>query len=248
VLLCAPRDDRSAGYYGIARFTQLDPDLSGPNFVLVRLEEFLPFLRPVPLLHAGRPFEEAAQGDNGNLLWWVYAQGIRFATDQTFANILAAASLFGDRGLQERAQADYGVLPPLSDQLSTRELESTKRRKRDARLRMLVLPLYDARCALTGDRFTHASAEEVEICHLRGLDYGGSDAIRNAMAMGRTVHWCYNHGLLGLENDGTIIFASSTTADFRARFKRQRAAFPLDPNFWPDPDSLEFHRDVIFRR
>lgn len=248
VLLCAPRDDRSAGYYGIARFTQLDPDLSDPNFVLVRLEEFLPFLRPVPLLHAGRPFEEAAQGDNGNLLWWVYAQGIRFVTDQTFANILAAASLFGDRGLQERAQADYVEPPSLSDQLSTRELESTKRRKRDARLRMLVLPLYDARCALTGDRFTHAGAEEVEICHLRGLDYGGSDAIRNAMAMGRTVHWCYDHGLLGLENDGTIIFASSTTADFRARFKRQRAAFPLDPNSWPDPDSLEFHRDVIFRR
>lgn len=141
VLLCPPRDDRSAGYYGIARFTQLDPDLSDPNFMLARLEEFLPFQRPVPLLHAGIPFEEAAQGDNGSLLWWVYAQGIRFVTDQTFANILAAASPFGDRGLEERAEADYVVPPSLSDQLSTRELESTKRRKRDARLRMLVLPL-----------------------------------------------------------------------------------------------------------
>lgn len=82
----------------------------------------------------------------------------------------------------------------------------------------------DGRQAYTSRR------RRVEICGLRGLNYGGSDTIRNTMAMGRTVHWCYVHGLLGLEKGGTFLFALSMTADRRqvqrsARNISQRSQF-----------------------
>jgi putative restriction endonuclease len=245
VLLFAPREDAMAGYYGLATLSGLEPDLAHPGFMFAQLQDFRPFATAVKPSGDGHPFEHEAQGDEGALKWWTYAAGIRFIDETTFAAILAAANPREQSGFDEVVRQF-----PAPDEPDAPILVSSLRRTRDAKLRMAVLPHYGPGCALSRLRLPAMNGrEEVEVCHLRALEYGGSDEIRNAMPMARTVHWAFDNGLIGLENDGTVLFAPAAPPVFRALFYGQRrAVFPRDPNAWPDPESLKFHRNEVFGR
>lgn len=81
-----------------------------------------------------------------------------------------------------------------------RVLVTTNRAVRDVLFRKLVRAEYGNRCALSGLAImSPQNAFEVEAAHVVPLPKGGSDDVRNGLALCQTVHWAFDRGLIGVE-------------------------------------------------
>ena len=82
-------------------------------------------------------------------------------------------------------------------------------------LRILALSQYDGRCAFTGIRqpipnLRYASGNsiprfEAHVCHIKPLFCDGPDDISNILLATATFHYLFDMGLIGLEDDFSII-------------------------------------------
>jgi len=76
---------------------------------------------------------------------------------------------------------------------------------RGAAFREKVRWEYIQRCAISGiDIATPTKLFEVESAHVVPLSEGGSDDIRNGMALTQTLHWAFDRGLIGVLPDRTV--------------------------------------------
>jgi putative restriction endonuclease len=124
---------------------------------------------------------------------------------------------------------------------------------RSAAFTQYVRAAYDSTCAATGLKLINGEGRcEIEAAHIRpvGAGHNGPDSVRNGLALSRTVHWLFDRGLISLENDGKILFASKRHF---AEIERIRSILnqdgymhlPDSPNQRPHPQFLKYHRDVI---
>ena len=66
---------------------------------------------------------------------------------------------------------------------------------------------YDTTCAVSGIGVrTPTGLVEVEAAHVVPLKSGGSDDIRNGMALTSTLHWAFDHGLFGIKPGERRVF------------------------------------------
>ena len=132
-----------------------------------------------------------------------------------------------------------------------RAIYQVNRLKRDAAFRDVVLGNYGYTCAVTGLCFQHGSHIEAEAAHIIGREAHGPDDPRNGLALCRTAHWAFDHGIFTLSDDYEVRIHD------RARDRNQRLAliFEADgkeillPNegiYKPHPDALAWHREQRF--
>jgi putative restriction endonuclease len=77
---------------------------------------------------------------------------------------------------------------------------------RDRAFRRAVLHAYDGRCAVTGWRLVNGGGRlEAEAAHIRPVEHGGPDSIRNGLALSGTAHWMFDRGLIGIADNHEII-------------------------------------------
>lgn len=72
--------------------------------------------------------------------------------------------------------------------------------------RRAVMHAYDGRCAVTGWKLVNGGGRlEAQAAHIRPVEHGGPDSVRNGLALSGTAHWMFDRGLIGFRDDLEII-------------------------------------------
>jgi predicted restriction endonuclease len=132
-----------------------------------------------------------------------------------------------------------------------RAVYRVNRLTRDAAFRDVVLTNYGYTCAVTGLRFRRGAYVEAEAAHIIGKEARGPDDPRNGLALSRTAHWAFDHGIFTLSDHYEV------TIHDRARDGDQRLAplfeaegkqivLPKESFYRPHPEALAWHREQRF--
>ena len=192
----------SKGYFAVAKVQRIIPDPDRPDHYRAMIEEgsYLPFAPTVSPMVDGQPVER----DCPNRQW-----AVRPLSSTDFARIVALGlpedetlPRIGDPepyNIVREEQAPFEIQRPLVQSLLSRPF-------RDRAFRKAVLEAYDGRCAVTGWRLVNGGGRlEAEAAHIRPVEHGGPDSIRNGLALSGTAHWMFDRGLIGVADNFEII-------------------------------------------
>ena len=119
------------------------------------------------------------------------------------------------------------------------EFTESRRRARDHAFAELVKDAYDYSCAVCGSsRETPAGNPEVEAAHIYPKREGGSDDVRNGLALCKLHHWAFDTGWLAISDEYEILVKDASDRDGYYEFKQ------LEGNSiqLPERDDAEPHR------
>jgi putative restriction endonuclease len=130
-------------------------------------------------------------------------------------------------------------------------LEQIQRKVRDARFRGNVLAAYENRCAISGMQLDLLDAAHIiPVEHKRG-----TDEVRNGLSVTVLHHRAFDHGLIGIKSDYSII-VNDREMDrlrrigwdggekaFRATL-RDQILLPARREYYPEPDYLTFGQSL----
>ncbi len=133
-------------------------------------------------------------------------------------------------------------------------METRQRRiARDTAFRVMVRWQYARRCAISGIGVATPSLEcEVESAHVVPLEEGGTDDVRNGLALAQTVHWAFDRGLIGVLPDRTVYVPRAVRRmpenAFLLQFEQRPLAETRDASLKVHPDALAWHFENRVRR
>ncbi|MCL9981908.1 MAG: HNH endonuclease [Erythrobacter sp.] len=193
---------QSKGFFAVAKVERIipDPDRADHFRALIESGSYLPFEPTVPHKVDGQPVER----DLANA-----QAAVRPLSSTDFARIIALGlpeemtlPRVGDAEPLDRVreeQTPFEIERPLVQSLTNRPF-------RDRAFRRAVLHAYDGRCAVTGWRLVNGGGRlEAEAAHIRPVEHGGPDSIRNGLALSGTAHWMFDRGLIGVADNHEIV-------------------------------------------
>lgn len=193
---------QSKGFFAVAKVERIipDPDVSDRYRALIEPGSYLPFEPTVPHVIEGKPVER----DLANA-----QAAVRPLSNSDFARIVALGlpdddtlPRVGDPETSDRVreeQTPFEVERPLVQSLVNRPF-------RDRAFRRAVLHAYDGRCAVTGWKLVNGGGRlEAEAAHIRPVEHGGPDSLRNGLALSGTAHWMFDRGLICVSDDLDIM-------------------------------------------
>lgn len=206
---------QSKGFFAVAKVDRIisDPDRSDHFRALIVPGSYLPFEPTVPHVVDGLPVER----DLANA-----QAALRPLSASDFARIVALGLPDEvtlprvDPPLQDDQSKDVGrddrtdpsdYLASLPGSTERKIIQSLVNRPfRDRAFRRAVLRAYDGRCAVTGWRLVNGGGRlEAEAAHIRPVEHGGPDSIRNGLALSGTAHWMFDRGLISVSDNYKII-------------------------------------------
>ena len=133
------------------------------------------------------------------------------------------------------------------------EEEAYQPAARDQGFRRAVVTAYDYRCALCGIRIvTFDRHTAVDASHIKPWSHSRDDRLVNGMALCKLCHWSFDEGLLTVSQNYTVIssaqlFALDNLPGHLTSLRGRDIVGPAESRHWPDPRSLEWHREHVFR-
>lgn len=113
-----------------------------------------------------------------------------------------------------------------------------RRKARDQAFRELVREAYENTCAVCGkSRESPSGLPEVEAAHIFPRAEGGSDDVRNGIALCRLHHWCFDVGWITISDDYTILVEGASDRNGYHEFKQHEG----DGLYLPNKDELQPH-------
>lgn len=237
----------SKGFFSVAKVERIVPDPVEADRYRALIEEgsYLPFSPTVPHVVDGQPVER----DLANA-----QAAVRPLSPSDFARIIAL-------GLPEDDTLPrVGDLEPLNsvrEEQALFEIERPimqtllNRPFRDRAFRRAVLHAYDGRCAVTGWKLVNGGGRlEAEAAHIRPVEHGGPDSVRNGLALSGTAHWMFDRGLIGLSDDLDILVSRQVNdpSSVEAIINPSRKALvPTLESARPHPQFLAWHRENCFK-
>jgi putative restriction endonuclease len=206
---------QSKGFFAVAKVERIipDPTISDRYRALIEPGSYLPFEPTVPHIVDGQPVER----DLANA-----QAAVRPLSSSDFARIISLGlpkdeilprvdpqdqiAEAKDRNRDEVLGLDpyLASLPGVVERQIVQSL--VNRPFRDRAFRRAVLHAYDGRCAVTGWRLVNGGGRlEAEAAHIRPVEHGGPDSIRNGLALSGTAHWMFDRGLIGVDDNHQII-------------------------------------------
>jgi len=194
---------QSKGFFAVAKVEKIIPDPVEPGRYRALIEEgsYLPFEPTVPHMVDGQPVER----DLANA-----QAAVRPLSDSDFRRIISLGLAEDDtlprsgeleplNRVQDNPQMPFEIERPIVQTLLNRPF-------RDRAFRRAVLHAYDGRCAVTGWKLVNGGGRlEAEAAHIRPVEHGGPDSVRNGLALSGTAHWMFDRGLIGFTNDLDIL-------------------------------------------
>ena len=118
-----------------------------------------------------------------------------------------------------------------------------------ASFRLAVLDAYGGACAVT----TEHSLPVLEAAHIRPYGEGGPHDVRNGLPLRRDLHRLFDLGFVTVKPDRSFAVSRQLRDDWangRVYYELEGRviADPVNPADRPDPELLEWHGDVVFRR
>lgn len=124
---------------------------------------------------------------------------------------------------------------------------------RDQGFRRAVVRLYDHRCAFCGVRMLTVDGHSVvDAAHIIPWSINHNDDPRNGMALCRLCHWTFDEGLASVSVKYTMLLSSELRTSLNVpghllTLENRPIIGPVEEAFMPDPASLSWHRQKIFR-
>lgn len=124
---------------------------------------------------------------------------------------------------------------------------------RDQGFRRAVVTAYAHRCALCGIRVrTLDGHTAVDAAHIVPWSVDRNDRPSNGMALCRTCHWTFDEGLLRVSSAYEIVVSAqlavaSNLPGYLTALEGRTLVRPAEESYWPDPGSLKWHRENVFR-
>lgn len=151
----------------------------------------------------------------------------------------------------EQVQAHHEQQPfQLFDNTAALHETRVARIARSQAFKRIILPLYDCRCAVCG--YGHRDAGnlfEVEAAHIVPRGLKGADDSRNGLALCRTHHWAFDHGLFGVDQNRKVVVSQTASADPRnghlLQFSGQAIRSPSNASLMPALEALEWHLNNV---
>jgi len=246
------------GYYAIAKLSNIIPDPAIEDMYLALIEPgtYLEFANPVPFSGINGVIERGVLNENGRISGRAQA-AVRPLSSSDFNRIVSI-------GLEEKEQLLPRIGSPtpstgFEEEQATFEYESDRTRTsylasrvlRDRVFRQVILRAYDSRCALTGLKLINGGGRaEVNAAHIRPVEASGPDIVRNGIALSGTVHWMFDRGLVGLNDNFEILISRHVNDDqsIRSFLNRDgRAIVPTRVSDQPHPSFLKWHRENCFK-
>jgi putative restriction endonuclease len=143
------------------------------------------------------------------------------------------------------------IKPPAPEIRENQELyKASVQAGRDARFRIeVVVVAYKHTCALTGYRMTTVAMESiVDAAHIHQFHHSRNNGPRNGMALSKNAHWQFDRGLWSVNDDYRVLVnrekfrEEGMTGQRLADLEGRRISLPDDPQYWPERESLEWHR------
>ncbi len=244
------------GYFAVARIQEViaKPGVEDRYLALIEPGSYLPFDTEVPRLVAGSPLESSLTEPDGTPKKGGAVQlAVRRLTDADFARIV---DLGLPHDLEHREDIRYDPAGEgFADEAAPFHrpvLERlTRRPYRDVAFRRKVRETYNHRCAMSGLQLRNGGGRpEVQAAHIRPVESGGNDSVRNGLALSGTLHWMFDRGLISVAEDCETILVSrnKVPGEVVNRLLRPDGKLwkPGEPRDWPSPTNLKWHRENIF--
>ncbi len=238
---------QSKGFFAVARVDRIipDPDIADRYRAIIEEGSYLPFSPTVPHIVDGEPVER----DLANA-----QAAVRPLSNSDFARIISLglpdneilprSDDLEDLDRVQEGQVPFEVERPIVQSLVNRKF-------RDRAFRRAVLKAYDERCAVTGWKLINGGGRaEAEAAHIRPVEKGGPDSIRNGLALSGTAHWMFDRGLIGLSDDLEIMISRQVNdlPSVEAIInKTGKAIAPRRESERPHPAFLSWHRENCFK-
>lgn len=244
------------GYFAVAKVQDViaKPGAEGRFLAIIqpgsflRLDTELPRFRP-----DGRLWETMLMDASGNPAKGGRQQlAMRELPEADFAEIVNAGLPADLEEIEARRYAPDSVLAEPPAFFERPVIERLERRPyRDVAFRRKVRVAYEDRCAISGLGLRNGGGRpEVQAAHIRPVEDGGNDDVRNGIALSGTLHWMFDRGLISIEPETHRILVShnKVPADVVARLIRpeQRLNLPRKQQDWPHPENLAWHRENRF--
>lgn len=238
---------QSEGFFAVAKVERIvpDPEVADRYRALIEPGSYLPFSPTVPHKIDGQPVER----DLANA-----QAAVRPLSNSDFARIIALGLPEDDTlprvgepepidRVQER-QVPFEIERPIVQSLVNRPF-------RDRAFRRAVLHAYDGRCAVTGWKLVNGGGRlETEAAHIRPVEHGGPDSVRNGLALSGTAHWMFDRGLISLSDDLVVLISRHVNdpASVEGIINRSgKAIAPARASDRPHPQFLRWHREQCFK-
>lgn len=201
----------SKGFFAVAKVEKIIPDPAEPDRYRAIIEggSYLPFEPTVPHIVNGEQVERGILNEAGDISGRAQA-AVRPLSQADFARIISLGlpdedflprsdgGVVEDNRVREH-QAPFEIERPIVRSLVSRPF-------RDRAFRRAVMHAYDGRCAVTGWKLVNGGGRlEAQAAHIRPVEHGGPDSVRNGLALSGTAHWMFDRGLIGFRDDLEII-------------------------------------------
>lgn len=249
------RGVRGQCYWAIAKIDDVRPDPNLADHFYALLSDHAEFPNPVaPWKSNEATWESAIQLNERTLSRGRMGWSVRPIPDDEFYAILAAGMQSAMHPEAEASQTigavlDNGQTPLLDDRTVRQAL--TNRVVRDAAFSRIVGSAYENRCAITGIKVLDRRGQsEMEAAHIRPVAKKGPDIACNGIALCRTAHWLFDHGLISISDDLRVLRSQKLPDNIDSRLKLTEGPIwvPQHAHLQPHKTFLEFHRDVVFDR
>lgn len=233
---------QSKGFFAVAKVASIipDPDIADRYRALIESGSYLPFSPTVPHIVDGKPVERDLANAQAAVRPLSNADFVRIVglglPDEEF---LPRTGDPEPRNRVQDVQVPFEVERPLVQSLVSRPF-------RDRAFRRAVMEAYDGRCAITGFKLVNGGGRlEAQAAHIRPVEHGGPDSVRNGLALSGTAHWMFDRGLIGFANDLSILVHRKVNDRDSVEAvinKTGRLLPPAIEAYQPHPQFLSWHR------
>lgn len=133
-------------------------------------------------------------------------------------------------------------------------MDETPQQVRDQGFRKAIVRIYEHRCAFCGVRLTTVDGHSVvEAAHIIPWCISHNDDLHNGMALCRLCHWTFDEGLVSVSVQYQVVVSSelritSNMPGHLLTLESRPIVGPAEQMLYPDLESLEWHRQNVFRK
>ena len=253
------RASQSRGYFAVAKLAGIVPDtrLSGMYLAQIEPGTYLDFGALVPFRVDGEVVEKGLLNEKGELSGRKQL-AVRELSPEDFARIVSiglgsehSEGQNGDLGVVTGEYTEFRYPSNAAPAERTVRL-LTDDVVRESNFQRTVLRAYNKRCAISGLRLINGGGRaEVTATRIRPADQGGPDVAGNGIALSRTVRWMFDRGLVGLDEDMTIMVSRQSNDPASIRSMINESGQLITPgrfSEWPGTEFVNWHRENRYLR
>jgi putative restriction endonuclease len=248
-------------YFATARLESIVRDPERDDHFYGLTMDYLEFDRPVPFKDGLFYYETGLKTVDGSTNRGAFGRAVRNLPDYEYDLILQAgfAHVLGrserlrvGRDVPEQPLSGFAEDEQAPFELQPRNMVQTisQRPFRDRAFAVAIKSAYSDTCAVTGLKLINGGGRsEVQAAHIQPVAHDGPDSVRNGVALSGTIHWMFDRGLISIDDDYSLLTATSSIPETVARLinPERRLRLPGRPEHRPHPQFLRYHRERVFK-